>query len=40
MRLDCSAKRIESRDKHNKTSFSINKQKSQLCFTRGHQSVR
>ncbi len=39
MQLESSAKCVENRDKHtriyHKSSYSIDKQKLQLCFTRG-----
>src|SRR5947208_8542611 len=44
MKLETTTKRVEERDRHtrkyNKNTFSINKQKSQLCFTRGLQTVK
>jgi len=44
MRLETMTKRVESKDKHtrkyNKNNFSISKQRLQLCFTRGLQSVK
>lgn len=44
MKLETMAKRIENKDKHirryNKNTFSISKQKLQLCFTRGLQSIK
>ena len=44
MGLETMAKRVEEKDKHtrkyNKNTFSISKQKLQLCFTRGLQKVR
>ena len=44
MKLETMAKRVEEKDKHtrryNKNVFSISKQRLQLCFTRGLQSVK
>ncbi|PKY16229.1 hypothetical protein RhiirB3_480626 [Rhizophagus irregularis] len=44
MKLETMAKRVEKKDKHirryNKNTFSISKQKLQLCFTRGLQSIK
>ncbi|RIA86148.1 hypothetical protein C1645_856694 [Glomus cerebriforme] len=44
MKLETMAKRIEKKDKHirkhHKNTFSISKQKLQLCFTRGLQTIK